>query len=59
MRSPRSGAALAHEAAFDAYVRKGEQGRLRDLESKALSVGTGTDGGYLVPDEVERASTAR
>ena len=36
-------------------MRKGEQGRLRDLESKALSVGTGTDGGYLVPDEVERA----
>ena len=53
--APRSGAALAHKAAFDAYVRKGEQGRLRDLESKALSVGTGTDGGYLVPDEVERA----
>ena len=28
---------------------------LRDLESKALSVGTDTDGGYLVPDELERA----
>ncbi len=53
--APRSGAALAHKAAFDAYVRKGEPGPLRDLERKALSVGTGTDGGYLVPDEVERA----
>jgi HK97 family phage major capsid protein len=52
---PRTSAALAHKAAFDAYVRKGEPGRLRDLESKALSVGTGTDGGYLVPDEVEHA----
>jgi hypothetical protein len=53
--APRTGVALAHKAAFDGYVRKGEPGRLRDLESKALSVGTGTDGGYLVPDEVERA----
>ena len=51
----RSGVALQHKAAFDAYVRKGEAAALRDLEAKALSVGTGTDGGYLVPDEVERA----
>ncbi|MGE0851140.1 MAG: phage major capsid protein [Hyphomicrobiaceae bacterium] len=51
----RSGVALQHKAAFDAYVRKGESAALRDLEAKALSVGTGTDGGYLVPDEVERA----
>ena len=28
----------------------GETARLRDLESKALSVGSGPDGGYLVPD---------
>jgi HK97 family phage major capsid protein len=51
----RSGVALQHKAAFDVYVRKGEAAALRDLEAKALSVGTGTDGGYLVPDEVERA----
>lgn len=54
-QTPRTGASLAHKAAFDTYVRNGEAGRLRDLESKALSVGTGTDGGYLVPDEIERA----
>ncbi len=36
-------------------MRKGEAGPLRELEAKALSVGTGTDGGYLVPDEIERA----
>jgi HK97 family phage major capsid protein len=46
---------LQHKAAFDAYVRKGDASCLRDLESKALSVGTGTDGGHLVPDELERA----
>ena len=51
----RPGSSLQHKAAFDAYVRKGEDAALRSLESKALSVGTGTDGGYLVPDEVERA----
>jgi HK97 family phage major capsid protein len=51
----RSGAALQHKAAFDGYVRKGEAGSLRDLEAKALSVGSDPDGGYLVPDELERA----
>jgi len=51
----RSGLGLQHKAAFDAYVRKGEAGPLRALESKALSVGSDPDGGYLVPDELERA----
>jgi HK97 family phage major capsid protein len=56
-----SGAALAspavrdHRRAFEGYVRKGETGNLRDLETKALSVGSDADGGYLVPDETERA----
>jgi HK97 family phage major capsid protein len=53
--APRSLAAPQHKAAFDAYVRKGEAGHLRDLESKALSVGSDPDGGYLVPDELERS----
>jgi HK97 family phage major capsid protein len=53
--APRAGAAPQHKAAFEAYVRKGEVGQLRDLESKALSVGSDPDGGYLVPDELERA----
>ena len=52
--APRSGAALAHKSAFDSYVRKGESGALRDLERKALSVGSDPDGGYLVPEETER-----
>ena len=51
----RSGAALQHKTAFDGYVRKGEAGTLRDLESKALSVGSDPDGGFLVPDELERS----
>ena len=53
--APRFSAAPQHKAAFDAYVRKGEMGHLRDLEAKALSVGSDPDGGYLVPDELERS----
>ena len=53
--APRSGAALRHKAAFDAYVRTGDAAGLRDLESKALSIGSDPDGGFLVPDELERA----
>jgi HK97 family phage major capsid protein len=53
--APRSGVTLQHKAAFEAYVRKGEVGTLPDLESKALSVGSDPDGGYLVPDELERS----
>ena len=47
--------AREHKAAFDAYVRTGESAGLRSLESKALSVGSNPDGGYLVPYEVEQA----
>ena len=42
-----------HKKAFDIYVRKGEAHGLSALESKAMSVGSGQDGGYLVPSEVE------
>ncbi|MEZ5923907.1 MAG: phage major capsid protein [Hyphomicrobiaceae bacterium] len=46
-------AAYEHKAAFDAYMRRGEASGLADLESKALSIGSNPDGGYLVPAEVE------
>ena len=48
-------AAREHKAAFEAYVRRGDSGALRALEVKALSAGSGPDGGYLVPPEVEQA----
>ena len=50
-----SGALLQHKAAFEAYVRHGEASGLHLLEQKALSVGSGADGGYLVPPETEAA----
>ncbi|PPC84963.1 MAG: phage major capsid protein [Hyphomicrobium sp.] len=46
---------LAHKSAFETYVRKGDTGRMTRLEEKALSVGSGPDGGYLVPAETEAA----
>ena len=52
---PRSMASLQHKAAFETYVRRGEAGALAALEQKALSIGSSTDGGYLVPPEVEAA----
>src|SRR6185312_15086093 len=42
-----------HKSAFEAYVRGGEAGALRTLETKALAAGSDADGGYLVPDELE------
>ncbi|KAB1072818.1 phage major capsid protein [Methylobacterium planeticum] len=43
-----------HKAAFDLYVRAGESAGLKRLEEKALSAGSGPDGGYLVPPTIER-----
>ncbi|HEX8167790.1 MAG TPA: phage major capsid protein [Beijerinckiaceae bacterium] len=50
----RDPAIAEHKAAFDLYVRAGEASGLKRLEVKALSAGSGPDGGYLVPDTVER-----
>ncbi len=47
------GAEREHKTAFDNYVRKGDQAALLKLESKALSAGSASDGGYLVPSETE------
>jgi HK97 family phage major capsid protein len=42
-----------HKAAFLNWVRKGEEGNLRSLERKAMTVGSDPDGGYLVGEEME------
>ncbi len=46
-------ASREHKSAFEAYVRGGEAGALRGLETKAMSIGSNPDGGYLVPVELE------
>lgn len=53
-----------HKAAFEAYIRSGETAGLkaletRAIETRAMSVGSGPDGGYLAPPEVETAVTQR
>lgn len=45
-------AASEHKAAFENYIRRGDEQGLRALEAKAIST-TESDGGYLVPDETD------
>ena len=51
---PRDPLLAEHKGAFRTYMRTGEAAGLKVLEGKALSAGSGPDGGYLVPDTVER-----
>src|SRR5690606_17005346 len=50
----RSVDALERKQAFEAYMRSGDERKLRAFEEKAMSYGSAQDGGYLVPDETER-----
>jgi HK97 family phage major capsid protein len=43
-----------HKSAFRSYMRTGEVAGLKTIEEKALSAGSGPDGGYLVPVPAER-----
>jgi HK97 family phage major capsid protein len=44
---------IEHKAAFEAYIRHGDESGLRGIEAKAFSTGTSADGGYLVPNETD------
>jgi HK97 family phage major capsid protein len=46
-------AALEHKAAFERYVRAGQEHGLKQLEMKALT-GAANDAGFLAPEETER-----
>lgn len=48
-----------HKTAFERYVRRGDENGLRRLEGKAMTYGSGTDGGYLVPPDTETAIAHR
>ena len=58
-RAVLDSATREHKSAFDAYVRNGEAAALRALETKAMSVSSNADGGYLVPTELEHEIGAR
>lgn len=52
---PASPAAAEHKAAFlDGYVRKGRERGIGDLEAKALNIAVPSEGGYAVPEELDR-----
>lgn len=43
-----------HKAAFERFIRKGREDGLRELEQKALNTTADADGGYAVPEELDR-----
>lgn len=53
-KSAQNYAQLEHKRAFLHYMRTGEEYGLKSLESKAMSEGSGPDGGYLVPVPAEQ-----
>jgi HK97 family phage major capsid protein len=48
-----------HKTAFETYVRGGDASALKRVEAKALSAGSGPDGGFLVPIPAERELARR
>jgi HK97 family phage major capsid protein len=49
----RAAVDLEHRAAFDVYLRTGVEASLRGIEAKAMSGGSGADGGYTVTAEID------
>ncbi|MCU6273301.1 phage major capsid protein [Morganella morganii] len=43
-----------HKGAFELFVRKGKDDGLAELEQKAMQIGSDPDGGYAVPEELDR-----
>lgn len=44
-----------HKQAFGQFVRKGREDGLAELQQKALSVGVDADGGFAVPEELDKS----
>ena len=51
----KSKEAKEHKEAFNRFLRKGDDAGLAELERKALNIGTDADGGYAVPEELDRS----
>ncbi|KJV38192.1 phage major capsid protein [Acinetobacter brisouii] len=43
-----------HKTAFYQFMRKGTEDGLSELEKKAVNVGTDSEGGYAVPEELDK-----
>lgn len=46
---------VAYKTGLFHYIKKGDEGGLRDLERKAMTSGSNVDGGYTVPVEMDQA----
>ncbi len=51
---PASKDVTEHKSAFELFVRKGKDDGLAELEQKAMQIGSDPDGGYAVPEELDR-----
>lgn len=51
--------ASEHKSAWSTYIRRGDESGLARLDTKALSVGTDAQGGYVAPVELDRLIEAR
>lgn len=52
-RGAASAQTQEHKSAFEAYIRRGDEGALRELEAKAFAGSAGADGGFLLPTETD------
>jgi HK97 family phage major capsid protein len=50
---------MQRKSAWSAYLRRGDESQLGDLELKALSVGTPSDGGHIAPPDIDAMITRR
>lgn len=48
-----------HKAAFQKFMRKGDDSNLSDLQRKAYNITTDADGAYAVPEEIDRDILAK
>ncbi|MEM9572107.1 MAG: phage major capsid protein [Pseudomonadota bacterium] len=55
----RAGQPSAQDDAWARYLRRGDESGLSGLDTKALSVGTEAQGGYVAPPELDRLIEAR
>ena len=48
-----------HRKAFEAYLKKGHEADLADLQKKALNITTDGDGGFAVPQAIDQEITSQ
>lgn len=53
--SKKEESVIKHKSAFDSYLRKGKEEGLGDLQVKAMQIGVDADGGFAIPEELDRS----